>query len=314
MSKKRIIAPDELTKGRGENTKMDTKKRTSTASKKSKNALKRNRITVHAYDAGAFNIKLCATDVVAKQILGTRKTQQDAFAISECTCTSASEFNRAWAVVCDGMGGMTGGELASQTTVGVFQQIMQNALPEDDIAQVYMQAAAIANAEVKKLSEQLDGTAGTTLVSVVVQNGMLYYVSVGDSRIYISRANEIVQVTRDHNYYLELCEKVAAGELTMQEADNDPQKEALISFIGIEELKLVDVNAKPVALQSDDIVLLCSDGLTKVLHDDEIQEIIQQCARRPEKIVDSLLQEVQMGMSRSLDNTTIAVVKFTENN
>ena len=298
-----------------ENTKMilPEKRRKKSKSSHSNNIKKGNFVHVQQYDDSQFHIAIRQIDVVAKQILGSRKSQQDMYAVSNSVVDLESEDSIAWAVVCDGMGGMASGELASQMTSEVMSQVLKNVLPTDSIQDVLTQAVNIANEEVKKISLQQSVLTGTTLVCVVIKNDEMYYSSVGDSRIYIFRNNEFLQITRDHNYMLELMEMVKVGEITVEDAAEDPQKEALISFIGIDPLKLVDINEKPLVLQNNDIILLCSDGLTKILNDDEICEIIKENINTPSEIVDVLLREVQMGQLKNLDNTTIAVMKYYKN-
>jgi len=269
-------------------------------------------VKINLYDDTLFQLGGKKVNVVANQILGSRKTQQDAFAVSESVMGLSTEKTRAWALVCDGMGGMASGELASAATSDIMKQILGTSMLGDSIPEILKQGAYFANEEVKKLSASLDGTAGTTLVCTVLDDNNLYYISIGDSRIYIYRRGEFVQVNRDHNYFLELTEMVKKGEITQEEAEADPQKEALISFVGIDNLELIDINLEPLKLENQDIVLLCSDGLTKVLKDEEIKEFIKSANGNIDEILGSLLVEVQAGNIRNLDNTTIAIMQYLE--
>lgn len=269
-------------------------------------------VKIRLYDDHLFELQARRVSVAADQILGTRKTQQDCFDISDDAIGLSTDKTRAWAVVCDGMGGMASGELASKTTTDIMSQILKSALPGDSICDILMQGIAIANDEVKKISQDLDGTSGTTMICAVTDNNNLHYASVGDSRIYIYRNDEFLQITRDHNYFLELKEMVKNGEITYEEALLDPQKEALISFIGIDSLDVIDINREPLTLKHNDIILLCSDGLTKVLTDSEIMEIIKSGNYDLREILNTLLLTVQMGNAKSLDNTTIALMHYSE--
>ena len=305
MNKKEMAAPEKTVAIKA----VDKKKKNIFASKKED---KKNFVKINLYDDTLFQIGCRRINVSANQILGSRATQQDAFAVSESVVALSSDKASAWALVCDGMGGMASGELASGTTCDIMKQILTTTLLDDSIPEVLQQGVRFANADVKKLSENLDGTAGTTLVCTVIDGNKLYYIAVGDSRIYICRNNEFVQVNRDHNYYLELTEMVKKGEITQEEAQADPQKEALISFVGIDNLEIIDFNKEPLMLQNGDIILLCSDGLTKVLTDDEIKEFIKSANGDIDEIIGSLLVEVQAGNARNLDNTTIAVMQYIE--
>lgn len=270
------------------------------------------RVKIQLYNDTDFALQTRSVNVEADQILGSRQTQQDCYAISEDVTAFTTANLKAWAVVCDGMGGMASGELASSTTTEIMKEILSSPISQDSIYEVLLQGVRFAGEEVKKISAGIDGTSGTTIVCVVIKNNDLYYLSVGDSRIYIARGNEFMQVNRDHNYFLELSEMVKNGEITAEEAANDPQKDALISYVGIDNMDIIDINKNPVKLAHNDIILLCSDGLTKVLNDSEIHEIIKAGNYNMQEILNSLLVSVQTGNVRSLDNTTIALLHYTE--
>lgn len=283
-----------------------------TQAKKSSGAVKRKgSVSVQLYDEGAFHIPIRRINVCAKQILGSRKTQQDSYATSHSIADVTQDKQRAWAVVCDGMGGMASGELASKTAVDIVSQVLDMATKDDDIPSVLKQTITIANEAVLSISENDGAQSGTTLVSAVAEGNMLYCASVGDSRIYICRGEEFLQITRDHNYLLELKKKVEEGIISMDEAMTDPQKDALISFIGIEELELADIIG-PIELKSGDVILLCSDGLTKAMSDNEIYYYIKNSGDAC-RIVDALLEETQSRSLNGLDNTTVAVIEYVQN-
>ena len=294
-------------------TQIITQKKSGLFKKNDDTAPDKDFINIKLYDDSEYVISLRCIDVYANQILGSRKTQQDMFAASQPSTDLLSEVPMAWAVVCDGMGGMASGELASQTATEVVKQVFQSAYAGDNIPQLMSQAVHIANDEVKKISAQKSELTGTTLVGVIVIDNSLYCASVGDSRIYLCRGNEITQLTRDHNYKLELDEMVKAGKMSAEEAAHDPHKEALISFIGIEDLTLADITTKPIKLASDDVIILCSDGLTKVLSDRAILNIVNQKKANIADLTEALLAEVQIDPARKLDNTTIAVLKYLNN-
>ena len=203
-------------------------------------------------------------------ILGTRKNQQD-------TVFGAVDGNRAIAVVCDGMGGMNGGELASQTAATILIDDYYNTTITD-MREFFQKEAKKMDQAVNNLKNE-DGrplNGGTTVVAVVIENNKMYFLSVGDSKIYILRDNEILAVNREHNYRLSLDEKLKKGQITKEQyiAEED-QAEALISYLGMGNVSLMDINNEPFILQENDIVLLCSDGLYKRLPDKDIMQIIQ---------------------------------------
>lgn len=89
--------------------------------------------------------------------------------------------------------------------------------------------------------------------------------NIGDSRVYLVRDGKMLQLTHDQNYLTRLIEKVRNGEITEQEALSHPKREALISYCGIRELSMVEINLQPLQLKSGDVIVLCSDGLYRLL-------------------------------------------------
>ena len=153
---------------------------------------------------------------------------------------------------------------------------------------------------------------GTTLVAAIAENNRLYWASVGDSRIYILRGRDMIQVTRDHNYMLRLQQMVDNGQMTLQEAQAKKQKEALISFLGIGNVTLMDINEQPFEMQFGDIVLLCSDGITKTLPDDQIRDIIKNDAVSMKEKAKILVEAAVRGNTHSQDNTSVAILQYVE--
>lgn len=125
--------------------------------------------------------------------------------------------------------------------------------------------------------------AGTTLLSVVIHEDSLNWISVGDSRLYIFRGNDLVQVTNDHNYFYRLNQQKQAGMITAEEYHSKAHEgEALISFIGMGGLTLMDVTDDPVQLLSGDVILLCTDGFYRTITDEEINIILNESLQMQE--------------------------------
>ena len=244
----------------------------------------------------------------AYSIIGDRKTQQD-FA-----GTFAGP-DRVLAVLCDGMGGLMGGERASREAAGMLLKDYETKQPSKNFADFLCREAVRMDARVHGLKSR-DGRrldAGTTVVAAVVsKDGMAEWMSVGDSRIYIIRGHQMQQVTRDHNYWLILQEQVAAGQITMEEAVANRKKEALISYLGMGNVSLMDINPTPVELQYGDMVMLCSDGITKTLPDAQIQKIILADAVRPEQKAEALVDAATHINSHSQDNTSVVLIHYEE--
>ena len=244
-------------------------------------------------------------------IIGTRKYQQDAVVACNKAFLHKNKFTKGIVVLCDGMGGMNGGEIASALTTKTIYEDYLKSNPTD-IPKFLKEEVRKTDTMVYELKDELNRPmgSGSTLLCIVVDNGKLFWVSVGDSRIYIIRNREMVQVTEDHNYYLLLKKKAESGQITFEEAANDPKAEALISFIGIGKESPIDNNEQPFPLQDGDIVLLCSDGLYKTLPDEEILSTILRYSDNVESAAKMLTHVVQSKQKRGQDNTTVAVLKF----
>jgi len=238
--------------------------------------------------------------------IGTRDYQQDAAYV----CEPLYKEGLAFGILCDGMGGTAEGERASSETI-IFIANRIAGLGENDNIQAFLEQAAFdVNDLILEQNEQAQLNSGTTLVTVLMRDGLLYWLSIGDSRIYIIRDGDMVQITTDHNFALELQEKVDSGLLQQEEADNDPRKEHLISYIGAPYLERIDINRFPFELQSDDIILLCSDGLTKSLYTDEIFNIITRCGRNIAEAARLLPIEAFNQSPNALDNTTVILMQY----
>ena len=134
----------------------------------------------------------------------------------------------------------------------------------------------------------------------------------GDSRIYIIRGDEIAQVNAEHNYYMMLKNRVEAGEITEEEARNDPSKEALISYIGIGGVELADINQEPFSFENGDLIVLCSDGLYRILNDEAIKLIVRSCSENIPLAAHMLVNTATENRQNNQDNTTAIVVKYKQ--
>jgi protein phosphatase len=181
----------------------------------------------------------------------------------------------------------------------------QDLSPSDNIESLLKQAAADADLDVADMSSP-DGRAGTTAVAALVVGSAAYWLSVGDSRIYLLRDHEIFQITRDHNYELELKFARDAGE-TISEAMKAERPDALISYLGMGGLTLADTGK--INLKSEDSLLLCSDGLFKTLTDREIAQMLDSFGSNVAGCADALATSaISRGGARQ-DNTTVVVIR-----
>ncbi len=246
--------------------------------------------------------------------IGNRDYQQDAVYVTPGKVLAANRKTRIMAVVCDGMGGMADGGRASSKAIEMLQNGFSKIehQPSVNIPEFFYRAILAIDQTIHEFPKENGRGSGTTMVACIVEDGRLYWASVGDSRIYILRGNEMRQITRDHNYWLRLQSMVAAGQITEEEALAQKKKEALISFLGIGNVQLMDISREPVELMYGDVVLLCSDGLTKTLPVEQIQRIILDDAVGEGQKAEALVGAATRMNPHNQDNTSVALVRYYE--
>jgi len=243
------------------------------------------------------------TEVSSYMSVGTRKNQQDSVRYQKnSSCTVC--------VVCDGMGGLSGGERASAIAAqGMVQYLLENE-QSTDIPTEMGRAALRLNEKIKDLRdcENRRIEAGTTLTAVLIRSGELYWCGIGDSHIYLYRDGILRQLNIDHNFGVQLDQMVQEGSITAEEALRHPQRAALTSYLGIQELTLISGNRMPFLLQKDDVLLQCTDGLYRCLSDDSICQILT--AAENVKQASKLLVETALTLPGAHDNTSVLLTKY----
>jgi len=244
--------------------------------------------------------------VAINSIIGTRDEQEDyAF--------HCSDGKKVIAVVCDGMGGHESGQLASRLTVDKFRALYDEKNSTEALPVFYLKVVDILDELVFHLKNEQGERlgAGTTFVAAAIENNDLFWLSVGDSRLYILRDNELVQVTRDHNYFLRLEQMKHGNEISANQYEAEAVRgEALISFIGMGGIEVMDINHLPFKLQSKDTVLLSTDGLYKTLCNDEIKQCLRM--ENAEDALADLINKVEAKAHKFQDNTTCVLIKYNE--
>jgi protein phosphatase len=244
-------------------------------------------------------------DIAFRSGIGMRDAQQDAAYI-------ASSDEDVLAVVCDGMGGIDGGQLASKTAVEAFVEYYQAYVRQDASGSTWMQRAAEEIDDIVYSLSDTDGHrigAGTTLLATVIHAGQINWLSVGDSRIYILRGDEMVQVACDHNYFLTLNQQRQDEQISPEKYREEALNgEALISFIGMGGLLMMDRNEVPLQLIRGDVILLCTDGLYRTVSPQEIQTIVKESSSVKEatEYLDKLIQHRATPFQ---DNYTFVIIK-----
>lgn len=209
-------------------------------------------------------------------------------------------------IVADGMGGHQAGDTASQLAVtGLGTSWEQTALEtQEEVARWIVSDIQKENKEIYKEGNNDPSKfgMGTTVVAVALLRDEVLIAHVGDSRGYIIRDNDIKQLTSDHSLVNEL---VKTGEITSDMAATHPRKNVLLRSVGVPGE--VDVDVSVATVRSDDYVLLCSDGLSNMLSDPEIKEIVLQESPLEEKVTTLIDKANEAGGS---DNITVLLIDF----
>ncbi|MGN0520730.1 MAG: Stp1/IreP family PP2C-type Ser/Thr phosphatase [Candidatus Fimenecus sp.] len=239
--------------------------------------------------------------IAAKSDIGkVRESNQDAYATGEMPDGVA------WAVVCDGMGGAAGGNVASETAVKIISEQVTSAyrssMRSKSIKNLLVSAINAANISVYDIAQanaKLAGM-GTTVVCALVADGVAYIAHAGDSRAYLLHT-ELEQLTRDHSVVQEMMD---TGRITSEEAKMHPSKNIITRALGVLPEIRVDFCEQP--LKNEDVLLLCTDGLTNFVKNEEICNLAKSCG---DKNLSELLvaKALQNGGG---DNVTVVTIGF----
>jgi protein phosphatase len=229
-----------------------------------------------------------------------RKSNEDA-----CRSGVFSE-HAGWAVVCDGMGGVNGGNVASSVAVEKISAFLLSGYHEGmdgpAVRELMASAVARANGAVHRIAgsdSTLTGM-GTTVVAAVVCGGKIHVAHAGDSRAYLISSDGIRQLTTDHSMVQEMVEK---GDITAQQAKTHPQKNIITRALGVEPSVRVDYSETPFPPGSR--LLICTDGLTNYLDSDQIFSLAS-------KLNGDQLTEQLIARAKSAgggDNITVVVLE-----
>ena len=223
-------------------------------------------------------------------------------------------------VLADGMGGYKAGEVASGITVRTVMGLLKEAVEREDLkvsddASGLSRPGILLRDAIQRANQLINHTAktqpncegmGTTVVAGLFFDDKLTIAHVGDSRLYRCRAGRLEQVTKDHSLLQEL---VARGFYTPEEAQRAAAKNYVTRALGVEAT--VDVEITEVPALKDDVYLLCSDGLSDMVEDDDIQLTINTFGANLETLAKQLI--VLSNDNGGRDNISIVLVRVMEN-
>ncbi len=207
-------------------------------------------------------------------------------------------------IVADGMGGHQGGAMASRLAVDTVLETVKQS--EEQVVSALHEGMEKANKVIfeKALNDGSLFGMGTTADIVTLEGSMCHVAHIGDSRVYAVKTNQMVQLSKDHSYVQEL---VDAGAITHEEAYRHPNKNRITKALGVD--KTIEPDFKEYCIEEDwEYILLCSDGLTNMLHDDEILFFIQKDGTLEERVDTMLRKALDLG---GTDNITIVLVDLS---
>lgn len=208
-------------------------------------------------------------------------------------------------ILADGMGGYNGGEIASKLAVQTVRDYIENNFDKiehtkEEILNMIKKSMENANSvvyEESKKDDNLQGM-GTTLDVCFIYNNKIYIGHVGDSRVYLIRKEIARKITKDHSYVQQLVED---KKITREEAEHHPKKNMLLKALGCTSYVEPDIRARN--LEKDDIFLMCSDGLTNMVEESKMYEVVEQYKEKAPEILVNLAND-----AGGYDNITVITI------
>ena len=205
-------------------------------------------------------------------------------------------------LVADGMGGHAAGDYASRFTVEKIVEYIEQSKQREPV-KVIREAVNEANCLLLKEADENPEKKGmgTTIVAAVVVEDCLYTANIGDSRLYVINHGEITQITRDHSLVEEM---VRIGEMNKADAREHPDKNIITRAVGVQPE--VSVDFFETKLKPEDMILICSDGLTNMIEDEEIRQIIlgqRDIVEKAEMLIETA------NLNGGKDNITVVLVE-----
>ena len=231
-----------------------------------------------------------------------RSMNQDSLLVSENNDKGLNLY-----ILADGMGGYKGGEIASKVAVTAVQKYITEKFDtiskdKESILDLIDDSIDFANSAIYDESEQDEELQdmGTTLEVLLIYKSKVYIGHIGDSRIYRIRKGKMKKITTDHSYVEKLIQD---GEITREEAYNHPKKNLLIKALGTD--KVVEPDLLYTVLNKNDILLMCSDGLTNMIRENEILDLI--LSSEEQKDVTEILVD-KANEAGGLDNISVIII------
>lgn len=249
--------------------------------------------------------RLLTYQVANLQELGAREWQEDSFATANAFDVTEIRDKGLLFVVCDGMGGMKGGKLASETAVASIRQSFADMDRNADLAKQLRASVYLAADEVGKC---LEGNGGSTLVAGILFQEKLYYASVGDSFLFLKRGEQLYRLNREHNLCCQTyLESIRSGNMDPRAGRECGEAMALTQFLGMTGMDDVDCSVRPLPIRDGDVILACSDGIGGVLEEAELLGALS--LHSAQAMCQQMKQQIIAHGKKNQDNYTAMVVK-----
>lgn len=208
-------------------------------------------------------------------------------------------------IIADGMGGHKAGDVASKKAIEFFvQAIEEGEMEENDVLDLMISSLSYTNSEVYELSKSNKEyeNMGTTFLATTIKNDKIYIVHIGDCRLYGIRNNKIVQMTTDHTYAMDLFK---AGIISKEEAEIAKEASILTRALGTN--RNIEADALFCDVYSNDIFIMCSDGLNTMVSNEEIIEIAQLPNISTDEKVQKMIEKANENGGK--DNIAVIVIE-----
>jgi len=248
------------------------------------------------------------SEIAGSQIDGARDYQEDAFLITNLTDSKGKP--SALIIVADGMGGHAAGNVASNMAVQSFSKSINTGYPTEAVSEILNESLLKANASITdtvKETPALDGM-GCTMIGVIIEGRNLWWVSVGDSHLYLLRNRKLTKLNADHSYGGFLDRMEAAG--TPVDAEPGLSRNMLMSAVTGTDIAEIDCPPSPFTLEHGDKLVVCSDGLDTLSEGKIIQ--YSDWADNSKECSEALMDAVEDAAMPRQDNTTAVVVLVSE--
>lgn len=208
--------------------------------------------------------------------------------------------------VCDGMGGQAAGDVASQLACNIIRDILENNTFANPLEAITRSMVAANQGILHRTAQEpeLEGM-GATCVMLIIKDNVVYYGWVGDSRIYYISNHTIRQISKDQSYVQSL---VDSGQITAEEAVHHPQKNEITNALGLQGMTPPVLCQMPITPEPGSVFLLCSDGLTGMVDDAQIERTVS----KPELSLQEKAEHLVALANRNggLDNISLQLVEF----